>query len=57
MTCLVPDYARDTILIRRLLEILQSAEFRRRLDRLGGYALENPGRSGAVLRWTDTMCL
>ncbi len=40
---LVPDYAWDTLLIRRLLEILQSAEFRRRLDRLGGYALDNPG--------------
>jgi putative molybdopterin biosynthesis protein len=40
---LVPDYAWDTPLIHRLLETLQSGEFRRRLEELGGYTLTNPG--------------
>ncbi len=40
---LVPDYAWDTPLIRKLLETLQSGEFRLRLAELGGYTLKNPG--------------
>lgn len=40
---LVPDYAWDTLLMRHLLEILQSDAFRQRLDELGGYTLLNPG--------------
>ena len=30
--------------VRRLLEALASPEFRERLERLGGYTLERPGR-------------
>jgi len=40
---LVPDYAWDTIMVRRLVETLQSNSFRQRLAKMGGYSLENPG--------------
>ncbi len=40
---LVPDYAWDTLLLNRLLEVLKSDAFRTRLLRLGGYAIDNPG--------------
>ncbi len=40
---LIPDYAWDTPMIRRLLEILQSPAFRSRLNELGGYTVANPG--------------
>lgn len=40
---LVPDYAWDTQMVRRLIETLQSKEFRRRLIKMGGYSLGNPG--------------
>ena len=40
---LIPDYAMDTPLVQRLLEVLRSDAFRARLEALGGYRLENPG--------------
>ena len=40
---LVPDYAMDTPMVQRLLEVLRSDAFRARLEALGGYRLENPG--------------
>ncbi len=40
---LIPDYAWGTHLVGRLLEALQSAEFRSRLELLGGYTLDKPG--------------
>jgi putative molybdopterin biosynthesis protein len=40
---LIPDYAWDTPLVSRLLEVLKSDEFRSRLDLLGGYTLDKPG--------------
>ena len=40
---LIPDYAMDTPMVRRLLEVLRSDAFRARLEALGGYRLENPG--------------
>lgn len=40
---LIPDYAWDSPLVSRLLEVLKSDEFRSRLDRLGGYKLDKPG--------------
>jgi putative molybdopterin biosynthesis protein len=40
---LVPDYAWDTLLLRRFLEVLQSDAFRKRLEQLGGYTLDKPG--------------
>ncbi len=40
---LIPDSAFDTPLVQRLLEVLQSAAFRSRLEALGGYQLGSPG--------------
>ncbi len=40
---LIPDYAMDTPMVQRLLEVLRSDAFRARLEALGGYRLENPG--------------
>lgn len=40
---LIPNYAWDTLMVRRLLDTLQSAQFAARLVRLGGYALDKPG--------------
>lgn len=40
---LIPDYAWDTRMVRCLIEVLQSSEFRQRLMQMGGYSLENPG--------------
>ena len=41
---LIPDYAWDTPMVRRLLETLASPEFRVRLEGLGGYTLDHPGQ-------------
>lgn len=41
---LIPDSAWDTEPVQRLLTVLQSPEFRARLERLGGYQLDRPGR-------------
>ena len=41
---LIPDSAFDTPMVQRLLEVLGSGAFRERLEKLGGYRLENPGR-------------
>ena len=38
------DDGRPVVNTRRLLEALASPEFRERLERLGGYTLERPGR-------------
>jgi len=40
---LIPDAAWETALVQKLIAILQSAEFRNRLEALGGYELKNPG--------------
>lgn len=40
---LIPDYAWETPMVRRLLETLQSDGFRNRLEQLGGYTLHQPG--------------
>lgn len=40
---LIPDYAWDTPALGRLLEVLQSDQFRARLEKLGGYTLDKPG--------------
>ena len=39
----MPDYAWDTPLMNKLLEVLQSDAFRTRLEALGGYSLDKPG--------------
>lgn len=41
---IIPDYAWDTPMVRQVLEILASPAFRGRLEKLGGYALDQPGR-------------
>ena len=41
---IIPDYAWDTSMIRRVLEILAGPAFRARLEKLGGYTLDQPGR-------------
>lgn len=41
---LIPDYAWDTPMVQRLLTVLQSREFRSKLESLGGYELDQPGR-------------
>ena len=41
---LIPDYAWDTPAVRALLEVLQSPAFKARLEALGGYTLDRPGR-------------
>lgn len=41
---LIPDYAWDTPAVQKLLEILASDDFRSRLEALGGYELDQPGR-------------
>jgi putative molybdopterin biosynthesis protein len=40
---LIPDYAWDTEMVQRLLEVLKSEEFKKRLEALGGYSLKRPG--------------
>ena len=41
---LIPDYAWGTPAVEALLEVLQSPAFRERLEQLGGYAIDQPGR-------------
>ena len=41
---LIPNHAWDMPLMQKLLDVLKSDEFRQRLDALGGYTVENPGR-------------
>ncbi len=40
---LIPDYAWETPMVKKLLQILKSDMFRHRLEALGGYTLEEPG--------------
>lgn len=41
---LVPDYAWDTPMVRSLIATLQSDAFRARMEELGGYRVDQPGR-------------
>ena len=41
---IIPDYAWDNPLVRRMLELLAEPAFRERLEKLGGYTLDRPGR-------------
>ena len=41
---LIPDYAWDTPMVQALLETLASDAFRARMESLGGYRLDQPGR-------------
>ncbi len=40
---LIPDYAWDSPMVRKLLEVLKSDAFRARLEAMGGYELDKPG--------------
>ena len=41
---LVPDYAWDTPMVQGLLQVLRSDAFRTRMEELGGYRVDQPGR-------------
>jgi len=41
---LIPDTAWETPMVQRLLDVLKSDEFRARLEAMGGYRVETPGR-------------
>ena len=41
---LIPDYAWDTPMVQSLIEILQGEDFRTRMEQLGGYRVDQPGR-------------
>ena len=41
---LVPDYAWDTPMVQALIEVLASDDFRTRMEELGGYRVDQPGR-------------
>ncbi len=41
---IVPDYALQTPMVQKVLEILQSAAFKEKLLALGGYSVNQPGR-------------
>lgn len=41
---LIPDTAWDTKIVQKLIEILKSDEFKARIEALGGYELDQPGR-------------
>ncbi|MCF0138248.1 MAG: molybdopterin biosynthesis protein [Oscillospiraceae bacterium] len=40
---LIPDYAFDTPMVRRLLDTLRSGDFRARLEKMGGYSTDGAG--------------
>lgn len=41
---LISDSAWDSQMVKKLLEILKSDEFKERLEKLGGYTVKNPGK-------------
>ncbi len=45
---LIPDFAYDTPMVRQMLDTMTSAEFKARLDALGGYTLEGIGEEIAL---------
>ncbi len=40
---LIPDHAWDTPMVRRLIEVMKSEQFRKRLNEMGGYIVDKPG--------------
>lgn len=40
---LIPDSAWDTPMVKALIEVLKSAEFKTRLNEMGGYTVDRPG--------------
>ncbi len=41
---LIPDYAWETPMVKQLLQTMKSAEFREKLQQMGGYEIGTPGR-------------
>ncbi len=41
---LIPEYAYETPMIQKILEIIKSVSFKQKLKSLGGYLLDQPGR-------------
>ena len=40
---LIPDHAWDHPMVRELIDVLKSGNFKKKLEELGGYTVENPG--------------
>lgn len=40
---LIPEHAWELPMVQKLIDVLKSSAFKKRLDNLGGYELENPG--------------
>ena len=45
---LIPDFAYDTPMVRQMLDTMKSAEFKARLEALGGYTLEGIGEEISI---------
>lgn len=45
---LIPDCAWDTDMVQRLMEILSGPEFARRIEKMGGYTIDRPGRVRSI---------
>jgi len=45
---LIPDHAWELPFVQKVIEVLESIEFLKRLKKLGGYTVENPGSLRAL---------
>ena len=45
---LIPDCAWDTTMVQKLIEILSGPEFTRRIEKMGGYTIDRPGRVRSI---------
>lgn len=41
---LIPDYAWETDMVQKLIEVMKSEEFTKRLEAMGGYSYDKPGK-------------
>jgi putative molybdopterin biosynthesis protein len=46
---LIPDHAWELPIVQKVIEVLGSNEFQTRLEKLGGYTIEDPGATVIVL--------
>jgi len=47
---LIPDHAWELPVVQELIKVLKSSDFKLRLEKLGGYATENPGEVRKVFK-------
>ena len=45
---LIPDCAWNTTMVQKLIEILSGPEFTRRIEKMGGYTIDRPGRVRSI---------